>query len=96
MDVDAAAARIGIARRTLQRLVADGKIGCYKVGRRVLFSDEDVDAFLASVHQPATVRQASPSANRMRTGRAKQVSSRGGWRPPQTPPDQQVRGRRVS
>lgn len=43
-----AAEQLGISKPTLCRLMQRGEISFYKVGSRVLFSDEHISAFLAS------------------------------------------------
>lgn len=48
MTVKEAAKRIGISASKLYQLAAAGRIGHYRVGGKIIFSDADVDAFLAS------------------------------------------------
>lgn len=38
--------RLGITLRTLYRLIDEGQIPAYKIGRVIRMKDEDVDAFL--------------------------------------------------
>jgi excisionase family DNA binding protein len=45
--------RIGVSRPTLSRLVASRQIGCFRVGTRLLFSEQHITNFLASVERPA-------------------------------------------
>lgn len=52
MNEAARALRIG--RRTLERLVADGLIGHYRIGRRYAFTDEHLNEYRASVEVPRT------------------------------------------
>ena len=41
-------AYLGISKRQMQRLVTDGKIGYTRLGLRTLFSQEQLDAYIAS------------------------------------------------
>lgn len=43
---------IGISRTTLWKAIRKGRIGCYRVGRRVLFSEEHMIGFL-KLHEKA-------------------------------------------
>lgn len=45
-----AAARLGISRPTLSRLIRDNRIGVYRVGTRTLFDEQILDTFRASVY----------------------------------------------
>lgn len=45
-DYEAAHKYLGISRRHLERLVADGEIRVTRSGRRVLFLPEELDAYL--------------------------------------------------
>lgn len=45
-NTDAAAAALGIARRTLQEFVASGELGCVKFGRSIRFTADDLAAFV--------------------------------------------------
>jgi excisionase family DNA binding protein len=47
------AAQLGISRATLSRLVTRGKIGHYRIGDRILFSEKHISNYLASVEHPA-------------------------------------------
>jgi excisionase family DNA binding protein len=48
MTVREASRRIGISASKLYQLVAARKIGHYRVGGKLIFSDDDVATFLAS------------------------------------------------
>jgi excisionase family DNA binding protein len=50
LDIDGAAARLGISARFVRRLVAERRIPFYKVGRFVRFSHEDLEVWLESRH----------------------------------------------
>jgi len=47
-DYDTAPDYLGISRRATQRLVADHKIGVTRLGNRTLFSQEQLDAYIAA------------------------------------------------
>jgi excisionase family DNA binding protein len=57
IDATAAATLLGISERSLRRLVAQGSIAHRKIGRRTLFSADDLAEFSASCRVP--VRGAS-------------------------------------
>jgi excisionase family DNA binding protein len=44
-----AAARLGISRPTLSRLIRDSRIGVYRVGTRTLFDEKILEEFKESV-----------------------------------------------
>lgn len=54
-----AAKRCGISRITLLRARKAGKIGFYRIGTRVLFSQAHIEEFLASVEEGKKTRKAS-------------------------------------
>ena len=37
---------IGISRSTLWKAIRAGKLGCYRIGRRVMFSEEHMTGYL--------------------------------------------------
>lgn len=39
---------LGVGRRTVWRLIADGEIATIRIGRRVLVRPEDLDAFIVA------------------------------------------------
>ena len=41
-----ACAMIGISRSTLWKAIRTGRLGCYRIGRRVLFSEEHMTGYL--------------------------------------------------
>lgn len=45
-SLDVVAHRLDVHPRTLRRLVADGEIRAYRVGRQLRFDPADVEAFL--------------------------------------------------
>ena len=47
LTMDEAAAVVKVSRRTLERLIADGRIRPVRIGRRVLVTGREIDAFLA-------------------------------------------------
>ena len=48
LQTDAAAAYLGIARRTLQELVQNRKVSFIKIGRSIRFDPADLDTFIES------------------------------------------------
>jgi excisionase family DNA binding protein len=50
LSVKDAAKRLGISASKLYQLVAARSIAFYRVGGKILFSDEDVTSFLAGCH----------------------------------------------
>lgn len=56
---DEAAARIGISRRSLDRLKHERRIGYYRHGSRVTFGESHIAAYLASVEVKPKERKAS-------------------------------------
>lgn len=51
--VKAVAARLGVSERHVWRLIKGGKLAHYKMGRRVVVSDEQLAAYLQSVEVPS-------------------------------------------
>ena len=47
---DVAAARLGVSRSTMDRLIANGEIRARRAGRRVLVSEPAIQEFLADVN----------------------------------------------
>lgn len=41
-----ACAMIGISRSTLWKAIRTGRLGCYRIGRRVMFSEEHMTGYL--------------------------------------------------
>jgi excisionase family DNA binding protein len=59
---DDADAYLLISRSKLERLVAAGAIGHVKVGSRVLFTQDDLDAFIAASRvEPTAARPSRPA-----------------------------------
>lgn len=54
ISAEETAKRLGISRATLSRLVRDNRIGHYRIGQRIMFEQQMLDEFKASVLQPAT------------------------------------------
>lgn len=53
--------RLGVTLRTLYRLVDEGRLPAYKIGRVIRVKEEDVDAFIDSVRiQPGTLGHLYP------------------------------------
>lgn len=54
-----AAKRCGVSRITLLRMRKAGKIRFYRIGTRILFSQVQIEEFLASVEEGKKTRKAS-------------------------------------
>lgn len=48
LDYESGSVYLGITVRALQRLVSDKKIGCTRLGKRTLFSQSQLDEFIAA------------------------------------------------
>lgn len=48
LDYESGSEYLGISVRALQRLVRDKKIGCTRLGKRTLFSQPQLDEFIAA------------------------------------------------
>ena len=46
LDTDEAAAALNVGRRTIQERLADGTLGCVRIGRAVRFHPDDIAAFI--------------------------------------------------
>lgn len=55
-----AAEYLGVAVSTLQRLVAQKRIGHHKLGNLVRFTTSDLDLYVASTHVEPRVNQPTP------------------------------------
>jgi excisionase family DNA binding protein len=70
IDVNGAAAYIGVPISLIRRLVAERRVVFYKVGRRVMFRKADLDEFIedgkreAGRHEPWQLRQRSGTSPR--------------------------------
>lgn len=54
--------RLGITLRTLYRLIDEGQIAAYKIGRVIRMKEEDIDAFLErSRIEPGTLDHLYPA-----------------------------------
>jgi excisionase family DNA binding protein len=63
MSTQQAAARLGITPRTLYRLIDQGELTGYRIGRVIRLQADDVDAFIqASRIQPGTLEHLYPDA----------------------------------
>lgn len=64
MTVNEAAKKIGISTSKLYQLVSTRQIAHYRVGGKIIFSDEDVIAYLESCHVGTAKWQAAvPTRN---------------------------------
>jgi excisionase family DNA binding protein len=48
-----AAKKLGVSNRTVDNWMADGKISFTKVGRKVIFSDNDIESLIKNFHRDA-------------------------------------------
>lgn len=48
LDVEEVMERLGVSDSTVRRLVKDGKLRAYRIGRRLKFKPEDIDRFVES------------------------------------------------
>lgn len=46
LDIEEVMQRLGVSDSTIRRLVRDGKLRAYRIGRRLKFKQEDVDRFV--------------------------------------------------
>jgi excisionase family DNA binding protein len=53
LTLDEAAARLRVSRRTVQRLIAEGRIRPVRIRRRVLVTPRELEAYLAGLHRAA-------------------------------------------
>jgi excisionase family DNA binding protein len=51
MTIEEASARLGIARRTLERYTQNGRIGRYRRGTRVYYKREDVERLFEELQE---------------------------------------------
>ena len=64
MTLREAKERLNISAATLRRLLAKGAISCYRVGLRIMFSDEQIAEYLKSVEILRAHGQASHDSRR--------------------------------
>lgn len=56
-----ASERLGVTLRTLYRLVDEGRLPAYKIGRVIRIKEDDVEAFIESARiQPGTLAHLYP------------------------------------
>ncbi len=48
LTIDEVAGKLRVSRRTVERLIAAGRIRPIHVGRRILVTDRELDAFVAA------------------------------------------------
>lgn len=53
LTIDEAAAVLRVSVRTLHRLVASGQLRPTKIGRRTLFTEKEVESYLAAAYRRA-------------------------------------------
>ncbi len=58
-----ASERLGVTLRTLYRLVDEGRLPAYKIGRVIRIKEDDVEAFLENARiQPGTLAHLYPES----------------------------------
>jgi excisionase family DNA binding protein len=62
LNEDEVAEILGVSKASLYRLRKSGEIACYKIRGRVLFSQRQLDDYLARVEQ--NVKQATPAGSK--------------------------------
>jgi excisionase family DNA binding protein len=60
MTIREASKQLGISSSTLYQLVATRKIGCYRIGSKILFDPEDIAGFKASCRVSSTTASNTP------------------------------------
>ena len=53
LNISQASRQLGISKRFLYQLVKHHEISCYRPGRRICFSEQQLEDFLARSLQPA-------------------------------------------
>lgn len=65
LSTNEAAERLGITSRTLYRMVDQGDLPAYRMGRVIRFKTDEVDAFIeASRIEPGTLQHLYPPATK--------------------------------
>jgi excisionase family DNA binding protein len=60
LAVDAVALTLNCSKQTVYRLADSGQLACHRIGRRVLFHEEDLDEFIRHCRR----RCSSPSRSK--------------------------------
>jgi excisionase family DNA binding protein len=66
VTVNQAAKKIGVSASKLYQLVSARKIAHYRVGGKIVFSDDDIAAFLAGCRVPVSVTTVNPPPAKLR------------------------------
>ena len=66
MTVTEAARKIGISTSKLYQLVAARQIAHYRVGGKIVFSEDDITSFLASCRVPTVTTSVAPPSSKLR------------------------------
>lgn len=53
LTIEDVAARLQVSRRTVYRLIAEGRLRPIHVGRRTRFTEREVEAYIASLRRAA-------------------------------------------
>jgi len=71
LSVSDVASHLGVSRRTVYGLVAPaGPIPCYRIGRRIIFSDDDIRKYLEKCRY-TEIKMDSPKLSRRSAVRLK-------------------------
>src|SRR5262249_47954129 len=63
IGLDDAAKLLSVSSRTVRQLAHDGTLGCVRIGRRLLFTREDLEEWVQSRRTPARPANAAHSAS---------------------------------
>lgn len=61
LDIEEVIARLEVSDSTIRRLVKDGKLRAYRIGRRLKFKPEDIDQFVESQVITPRKQESEPS-----------------------------------
>jgi excisionase family DNA binding protein len=75
MTVTEASKRIGISPSKVYQLAADRKITHYRIGGKIVFHDDDIEAFLAGCRIPTVANETASPMPRLKL---KHITLQGG------------------
>ena len=52
-DIPTVAAHLGVSTSTVRRLLADGVLPHHRIGKRIVFTSDDLEKFLSACAKPA-------------------------------------------
>ena len=73
MKKDAVCERLNISRRTLERLISDRSIPCYRIGGQIRFKPEEIEAYICACR----ARPSAPAKPAPRRTLSRQVQASG-------------------